>query len=146
MEKSVKALNHNFSITLIINSHIFAHMLNEIFTALIVAAFFGIGALLYHFTAEEIDSFKKRFQSKFLSNAKNVALAPVAMLGIIQAVAITTQQFGTISLLLLATSIIFGSFVVAEKNRKLTLKYTAETIITFLVFFATVYTIITLLS
>ena len=121
-------------------------MLNDILIAITVAAFFGIGALLYHFTAEEIDSFKKRFSHyKILSKAKNVALAPVAMLGIIHAVAITTSYLETISLLLLATSIIFGSFVVAEKDKKLTLKYTAETAITFLVFFFTVYLMIFIL-
>jgi len=122
-------------------------MLNDILTAIIVAVFFGMGALLYHVTAEEIDSFKQKFANyKILSKAKNVALAPVAMLGIIQAVAITTKHMETISLFLLATSIIFGSFVVAEKSKKLTLKYTAETVITFLVFFFTVYIIVNMLN
>jgi hypothetical protein len=124
-------------------------MLNVInlLIALVIAASFGIGSFLYYLTKEEIDSFKAKFANyKWLSKAKNIALAPIGILGIVEALATTTKQFESISLILLAIALIFGSFVIAEKSKKLTLKYILETALTFLIFFVTVYFIISLLT
>jgi hypothetical protein len=115
-------------------------MLTDILIALVVAACFGAGALLYHWASEEIDAFKKRFaRFPWLSKAKNGALAPVCLLGILQAVAITTKHVETISLMIMTTVLAFGSFVVAEKDKKLTMKYIAESVIFFMVCFTIIY-------
>jgi hypothetical protein len=122
-------------------------MLNDILIALVTAACFGIGALLYHWSSEEIDSFKKRFASyPWLSKAKNGALAPVCLLGILQAVAITTKHMETISLVIMATVLAFGSFVVAEKDKKLTIKYIAESVIFFMICFVIIYATLVILK
>ncbi|MCX6774902.1 MAG: hypothetical protein NTY99_02310 [DPANN group archaeon] len=121
-------------------------MLSDILIALLVSAAFAIGALLYKWTEEEIDYVKQKFRSEFLTKAKNVALAPIGILGVVQAAATTSKYFGTISILMLAFAIWFGSFVVAEKDSKLTRTYILETAITFLVFFGFVYFVISMLS
>ena len=119
-------------------------MIADIAIAALIAASFGIGAFLYKSAEEEVDAVKRKFKSEFLTKAKNIALASVGMLGILQAVATTSNYFEAISITMLAFAIWFGSFVVAEKDNKLTLKYTAETIVTFLVFFVLVYVIVNL--
>ena len=89
-------------------------MLTDILVAVIISAFFGVGAFLYHIAKEEIDSFKQKFHNyKMLSKAKNVALVPVGVFGLLQAVATTTKNLEAISLLMLTIALIFGSFVVA---------------------------------
>ncbi len=121
-------------------------MLSDILIALLISTAFAIGAFLYKWTEEEIDYVKQKFRSEFLTKAKNVALAPIGILGVVQAAATTSKYFGTISILMLAFAIWFGSFVVAEKDSKLTKTYILETAITFLVFFGFVYFIISILS
>jgi len=119
-------------------------MLNDILIAIIVAASFALGELLYLWTREEVDPLKKRFQSEFLSKAKNIALAPVGILGLVQAAATKTSHLEIVSLLMLITALLFGTFVISEKDKKLATKYVAETVITFLAFFAVVYFILNL--
>ena len=119
-------------------------MLNDILLALIIALAFVIGEFLYLWAKEEIDWLKKRFYSEFLSKAKNIALAPVGILGLVQAAATITQHLELISLLILITALLFGSFVIAETDKKLATKYVAETVITFLAFFAVVYFVLNL--
>jgi uncharacterized membrane protein len=121
-------------------------MLSDILIALLISVAFAIGAFLYKWTEEEVDYVKQKFRSEFLTKAKNVALAPIGILGVVQAAATTSTYFGVISILMLAFAIWFGSFVVAEKDSKLTKKYILETAITFLVFFGFVYFVISMLS
>lgn len=119
-------------------------MLTDILIAVIVSASFAFGQLLYLWTQEEIDWLKNRFKSEKLSKAEHFALVPVGLLGIVQGVATKSQYFEIISLSLLIIGLLFGSLVIAEKDKKLAFKHTAETTITFLVFFAVIYTIINL--
>jgi uncharacterized membrane protein len=121
-------------------------MLSDILIALLISTAFAIGAFLYKWTEEEVDYVKQKYRSEFLTKAKNVALAPIGILGVVQAAATTSKYFGVISILMLTFAIWFGSFVVAEKDSKLTKKYILETAITFLVFFGFVYFVISMLS
>lgn len=114
-------------------------MLSDIAIALVIAAAFGLGTVLCRWAQEEVDWLKHKFRSKFLTKAKDFALAPVGLLGVVLAVATKTKYYETISLCLLVVALLFGAFVVAEKDRKLTKKYIIETAVTFLAFFGVVY-------
>ena len=114
-------------------------MIRYILLALTIAASFAVGSLLYLLATEEVDNFKGKFRSEKLSKAKGVALVPIGLLGLLFAMTTETQYFMIASLILLIIGIVFGSLVIAEKEKRLLAKYTVETIITFLVFFFFVY-------
>ncbi len=114
-------------------------MLIDILVAVIVAASFGVGSLLYYLAKEEVDSFKQKFPRYGIFKVKNLVFVPAGIFGVIQALAAKTPYLETISLLLFAAGLIFGSFAIADKSIKRTLKYSAGTAVTFLIFFIVVY-------
>lgn len=119
-------------------------MLTDILAAMIVAASFVFGQMLYLWAREEVDWLKNRFHSPVLSKATHFALVPVGLLGLVQGIATKTNNLEIISLLLLIAGLLFGSFVIAEKDRKLAFKYTSETVVTYLVYFAFIYFLLNL--
>jgi len=102
--------------------------------------------LLYYLAKEEVDSFKQKFSRYKILKVKNLVFVPAGIFGVIQALAAKTPYLETTSLLLFAAGLIVGSFGVADKSIKRTLKYSAETAVTFLVFFVAVYFILPFLS
>jgi len=121
-------------------------MISDILAAGVVSASFALGSVLYYWAAEEVDAVKQKFRSKILSQLKQTSLAPIGVFGVVQAAATKTPHLEIISLIFLMAAIAFGSLVVAEKDKKLTVKYTIETIGTFLMFFFTVYVFLNLES
>jgi len=117
-------------------------MLVDISVAVIVAASFVIGSLLYYLAKEEVDSFKQKFFNYKFLKVKNLVFLPAGIFGIILALATKTPYFEITSLLLFASGLKVGSFGVAEKSIKQTLKYAAGTAIIFLIFFAAFYFIL----
>ena len=117
----------------------FFPMLTDVLVTLIIAASFALGQMLYFWAQEEVDWLKNRFKSPALSKAKHFALVTIGLLGLVQGLATNTNYFEIASLLLLITALCFGSLVIAEKDKKLAFKYTAETVVTYLVFFAVIY-------
>ena len=112
-------------------------MFEDILIALIVAASFAIGQALYFGTKEEIEWVKKRYQ--FKSPSKKFVPFLAGILGAIQAFASGTQNFEIISLISMIAGIAFGSFAISDSNKTMAIKYTAETILVFLILFAVVY-------
>ena len=121
-------------------------MLTDILAAIIIAASFALGQMLYLWAKEEVDWLKNRFKSPVLSKAKHFALVPVGLLGLVQGIATKTNHLEIMSLILIIIGLLFGSFVIAEKDKKLAFKYIAETVITFLVFFVVIYFVMNLQS
>ena len=121
-------------------------MLTDILAAIIIAASFALGQMLYLWAKEEVDWLKNRFKSPVLSKAKHFALVPIGLLGIVQGIETKMQNFEVVSLILIIIGLLFGGLVIAEKDRKLAFKYTAETVITFLVFFMVIYFVMNLES
>ena len=105
-------------------------MLGDLLLAAVVAISFAIGALLYRWTHKEVDSVKQKYYSKFLAKAKEFSLVPIGLLGTMQALATKTPYIKTFSIALLVVALAFGSFAIAEKDSKLTIKYTIETVAT----------------
>ncbi len=119
-------------------------MLTDILAVIVISASFAIGQFLYAHTQEELDWLKHKFQSETLTKAKHFALVPIGLLGLLQAIATKTQKFAVISVIMLIVGLLFGSLVIAEKDKKLAKTYVAETVVTFLVFFAVLYLILNL--
>jgi hypothetical protein len=111
-------------------------LLTEIILGIFTSLSFIFGFILYKAAREEIDSFASRFNNKKLAVLlPKIALPIAGLFGLVLAISTKLASEKTLSILVFASGIVFGSLALRAKERKTLMKHMIEVVAFFLIFY-----------